>query len=130
MTRMIFDTSAIVSLLEDGRQVKLQEGATISLAEYEAGNAIWKKVANTRTLGVEEGLALISALSRVLALMDKVGIGDASDVLKLALKENITYYDASFLSAAMSSKADLVTEDERLIAAAKGHVRTLKPGEV
>ena len=129
MTRMIFDTSANVSLLEEGKHVKLREGATIPLAEYEAGNAIWKKVANTRTLGTEEGLSLISALSRVLALMDKAEIGDASDVLNVALEENITYYDASFLSATMSSKAELVTEDEKLIAAAKGHVRTLKPGE-
>ena len=50
--------------------------------------------------------------------------------MELALRENLTFYDAALLPAAMEEKAALITDDARLARTAKKYVRVLKSGEL
>ncbi|NOZ40095.1 MAG: type II toxin-antitoxin system VapC family toxin [Planctomycetes bacterium] len=46
-------------------------------------------------------------------------IADRFVVMQIARDHNLTFYDASYLSLALASKADMATHDKKLIAAAK-----------
>lgn len=48
----------------------------------------------------------------------------------MAHKENLTFYDASFIITAEGTGAILVTEDEKLEEAAKESVETITCGEL
>jgi predicted nucleic acid-binding protein len=48
-----------------------------------------------------------------------------SSTLKMVHKENLTFYDASFIKAAESMGAVLVTDDEKLKEAARKFVKTI-----
>ena len=49
---------------------------------------------------------------------------DVVNALKLAVKEDLTFYDASYLQAAYSTKSELITDDKKLRDKAAGYVKT------
>ena len=53
-------------------------------------------------------------------------IEDPQEILKIAVKENITFYDATYLYMAMKNSLTLVTDDEKLYITAKKYVKTIK----
>jgi predicted nucleic acid-binding protein len=50
---------------------------------------------------------------------------DFSNTLRIANKKGLTFYDASYIAAAESSEAILVTEDEKLKRTANKFVKTI-----
>ena len=73
-----------------------------------------------------EVAAVIKELTmrNVIELVDYTKL-DFSWTLRLAHKENLTFYDTSFIKAAESIGAVLVTEDEKLEEAARKSVKTI-----
>ena len=53
-------------------------------------------------------------------------IEDPQEILKIAVKENITFYDATYLYMAMKNSLTLVTDDEKLYITAKKYVKAIK----
>ncbi|MEA2053991.1 MAG: type II toxin-antitoxin system VapC family toxin [Candidatus Thermoplasmatota archaeon] len=47
--------------------------------------------------------------------MDILNIGIKSDALKIAVKNNLSYYDASYLYASISFNDTLISEDKKLL---------------
>ena len=50
--------------------------------------------------------------------------------LKIAMKEDLTYYDASYISATLKNNLTLVTDDDKLYEAGKKYVKTMKSSEL
>ncbi len=111
---MIYDTSSIYRAVELGEFNKLLEGKTLDLAPYELGNVVWKEVTRNK-ISESEGVKLIKFISRVISLMEILKIGIKGEVLKVAVDNNLSYYDASYLYASISMKDVLVTEDKKLL---------------
>ena len=111
---MIYDASSIYRAIEVGEHDKLLEGKTLDLAMYELGNVVWKEVTRDK-ISSNDGIKLIRFIAKVISLMESLEIGIKSEVLKIAVESNLSYYDASYLYASISMKDMLVTEDKKLL---------------
>jgi predicted nucleic acid-binding protein len=80
---------------------------------YELGNVVWKGILR-KNVTPDEGQKLIELISKIISIMEIQEIGVNGDVLKVAVDNNLSYYDASYLYAAISVKDVLVTEDKKL----------------
>ena len=114
----VFDASALIKAVElaPTRVAKIVKGQyTADLAYYEIGNYIWKLY---RKSVIRDLAPHIELFSRLLAIMKVEHVGLTQDVLDLATKREVTYYDASYLWLAEQLSAHLVTEDDVLCRAA------------
>jgi predicted nucleic acid-binding protein len=110
----LFDASAIVNLIKKGSMKVFIKGFSLNLALYETMNAIWKEHKLGR-IDEETALKYIEVLTMVFKLFEILSIGDyEKEVFKLAVKEELTIYDASYLFLAIKNKLILVTDDEKL----------------
>ena len=117
---MLFDASAIINLLvsKGGAGLDIARGNDIlDLTVYEAGNALWKLSVLQHKISSAEADSLLGALLRVgLDRMNMVRVSglDHAAISSLARTERVSYYDASYVRAAIERKCDLVTDDLRL----------------
>jgi predicted nucleic acid-binding protein len=88
------------------------------------GNAIWKQVYLKRSLTREEGEKALRTLVEVLAMMKEVPVDDGQAVLGITVEEGLTYYDASYVHAAVKNGLTLVIDDGRSRSAASKYVET------
>jgi len=127
---MLFDSSAIINLCGERKLDRLMGGCTLDLAAYEVGNAVWKQVHIYRTINMNEGSLVLDSLTEVIEMLEKVRAEKALEVLKMAVEEDLTYYDASYAQAAIENGFTLVTDDEKLYEAGKKYVQTMKSDEL
>lgn len=112
---LVFDASAIIRLVElkpDKAVNALRNQYTVDLAYYEIGNYLWR-ISKLTAVNVE---LLLKVFNNVIRFMNVVPIGLNGDVINLARRMNITYYDASYVYLTIKLNAKLVTEDRELIA--------------
>ena len=101
---------------------KLAQGSTITLAYYELGNALWRECFLLKRISREETEQLLKAIYPIIGEMNKSQVDNeaqASSVLALACKFNLTFYDAAYLAEASKTKRTLVTDDKKLAKAAQ-----------
>jgi len=116
----ILDASSIYTLVkhagEDAPQV-LRANATIPLAAYELGNAVWREAHLLRLLTDGEAKELLAHLYALVDAMTVLPLSlrrDGEATLESALSTGLNYYDASYLSAAVKTGYPLITEDKQL----------------
>ncbi len=126
----LFDSSSIINLCSERKIERLLEGCTLNLAFYELGNAVWKQVHLHKALTQEEGSEALAALTEVYGQMRELQVEDASSILKITVEEGLTYYDASYIHAAIKNDAVLVTDDRKLQTAASKYVETATSDEL
>lgn len=126
----LFDSSSIINLCSERKIEGLLEGCTLNLAFYELGNAVWKQVHLHKALTQEEGVEALAALTEVYGQMRALHVEDSSSILNIAVEEGLTYYDASYIHAAIKNDAMLVTDDRRLHTAASKYVETATSDEL
>ena len=66
----------------------------------------------------------MAALTEVYNQMREITVEDTSSILTIAVEEGLTYYDASYIHAAIQNNAALVTDDRKLHTAASKYVET------
>lgn len=132
--RLLLDASAIVPLILDYGERIIGLAArvplhTIDLAVYETGNSLWKLSSLLKTIGLEDSNEVLEVLRELvrrriieITRFDKL---DLRRIIKLATDENTTFYDASYIAAAETLNAVLVTEDKELRKKAENYVSTM-----
>ena len=128
--KLLFDSSVIIALCDRGNIDRLLEGWTLDLAFYEVGNAVWKQVYVHRTLTTDEGNISLDALTEVVKNIRKAPVKEPLEILKIAVAEGLTYYDAAYLYAAIRNGKTLVTNDEKLCTSAQKYVETATSSEL
>ncbi len=121
----LFDSSSIFdALLRE--QVKVLKGQfTVDLARYELGNILWKEQALRRTMDAVRMPRLLSIAKRTLSIMNLLPVAcREEEIVKLAVRFNVTFYDASYLFLAKDHSLILITEDRNLAHRARGFVQT------
>lgn len=126
----LFDSSAIINLCGEKKIDKLLRGWTINLPFYELGNAVWKQVHVHETLTSDEANTVLDPLIEIFRKLKKPEAEHALEILKIALKESLTFYDASYIHAAMENNLTLVTDDEQLNKASNKYVKTITSDEL
>jgi predicted nucleic acid-binding protein len=120
----VFDASSIFKLIVEKRVRLLGGNYTVPLAKFELGNVVWKEVALYKRLKEDEGLKLISLISKILNTMNIIDV-DEVKVEKVALDYKISYYDASYVHLSIDLSLPLVTEDKKLTEKIKGKVNVI-----
>ena len=82
---------------------------------------MWKEVNIHESVNIDEGLKILDVLMKALEKMN-VKNPNWSEVLKLAVKHDLTFYDASYVQLAIENSDVLVTEDKKLREKVKGVV--------
>ncbi|RLI83351.1 PIN domain-containing protein [Archaeoglobales archaeon] len=127
--KVVLDSSVIVALffkeeLSDKVEEtveKFSEFHTVSQAYAEVANATWKRV---KIYGEDEELSK-QALGLALEFIDKIcEVEDSRAILDsaygMAVRYNVTVYDALFISLAMKVDSKLITIDRKLFERVKG----------
>jgi predicted nucleic acid-binding protein len=121
----LFDSSAIIVLCGEKKLDKLLDGWTINLAYYELGNAVWKQVNIHKKITTNEAEKVLDSLMEAFKRLKKPKNEDALETLKIAIKENLTYYDASYIRTAIKNAFTLVTDDDKLLKTAKKYTEAI-----
>jgi len=120
----LFDSSTIFNLFLQGKYDTLVSGATIPLARYEIGNVLWKNYKIRRRISKKEAIESGNVLFELIDSMEMVD-PPLSSAMRMALEEGITFYDSSYIAAAIESGCDFVTDDMKLREVAGPRVRTM-----
>ena len=126
----LYDSSAIINLCGEGKTERLLDGWTINLAIYELGNAMWKQAIIHRRITLEEAYLILDSLTEVFRRMRKPEAEAPLRTLEMAVREGLTYYDASYINTAAEKDLILVTDDEKLYKVSKRYVKTLRSDEL
>ena len=121
--KLLLDASAILNLSNGGKTEQYIDHATTPLAQYEIGNTFWKKVNLTHELTENVAKQYLAKTLETLQFMKKVEIENAETILEIASREHISYYDASYIHAAATSSATLITDDTKLRKMASKYVQ-------
>ncbi len=129
--KYLFDASSLLYSLKL-RKINVLQGNYVQwLTLYESINALWKEVFLVKSISATEALRLISILNDILGLMNILNLqGLEKDVLKVALEQGITAYDASYIVLASKHGLTLVTEDRELRNKASKIVKTVSLNEL
>ncbi len=73
-------------------------------------------------------IELISGIFNVLNLHSVKGF--EKEVMDIAVKEGVTFYDASYMYIALRNKLTLVTDDRKLMSAARKYVNVVTTSEI
>ena len=117
--RLLFDSNIIYKLIRetpDKALDKLMEGATIYLAYYEIGNALWRECLLLKRISIEEAEKALSLMYAILARMEVASLNNekGNETLDAAHKFNLTFYDSAYLVEAKKNNKILVTDDNKL----------------
>jgi len=99
-----------------------ESGATTAIAAYELGNAVWKELHLFKRVTEEESRILLTAFHETmlrLKVEPQLKLSERLEVLSNADRFGISYYDSSYITAAIQLEATLVTEDKGLRNAAE-----------
>jgi predicted nucleic acid-binding protein len=129
--KCLLDSSSLMLLMKKagGDLVpKLGGFVILDLTTYEMGSILWKESYLSKSLTRDEVASLASTTEQILTLVERISISpqEVGRTLELAENEGLTFYDASYLQAAIDGGFALATEDAKLRRAAKKHV-TVKP---
>ena len=123
----ILDSSSIFKAIKDNSVETLLGNHTLELARYELGNAIWKESTLHKNITNDESKRLIRLMKQVLGLMEILKTDcQEEQILDMAAKLKLTFYDASYVFHAEERNMTLVTEDETLRKKASSRIKPLK----
>lgn len=132
--KYLLDASALLPLVtRRGKQLIVEASredlVTTDLAIYEACNSLWKLAKLLKTISLEDAADVATILKdlAIRSVIQPINFAklDLSHALKRAYKEQLTFYDASYITTAESTEAILVTEDEKLRKIASKFVKTI-----
>jgi len=127
----LFDASSIVNLVKRGLVRVFEYGATVDLALYEALNAVWKESKLLGRFDEETALEFIEILAGIFEAIRVFNIrGLEEEVLRLASREDLTIYDASYLYMAIKNRSILVTDDRKLRDKASKYVEAISSSQL
>jgi predicted nucleic acid-binding protein len=114
--KYLFDSSATFRAIKENKVEVLNGEGTLELARYELGSILWKDHVLQARISERELKLLMRTIKHTLAVMDiQEIVSSEEEILGIATKLKMTFYDASYVYVAKAKELRLVTEDLRLI---------------
>lgn len=111
--KYLLDASVLYPLilrLREGLLLYRDRFAILDLTIYEVGNAVWKALRR----GAIERPTLVARMFE--EVLERLSVGPrVFEVLDVAMRSNVTFYDASYVYVARREGLKLVTEDSDLL---------------
>ena len=95
-----------------------KESAVLDLTKYEIGYAVLKEV---KIKGID-WKRVTDAWQNLLRFFSTIAVDDISEVQRIAIEKDLTFYDASYIYVAEKQNLKLVTEDSAILKASKNAV--------
>lgn len=129
--RYVFDSSAIFRAIKENKIEVLVGNCTLELARYEMGNILWKNYTLQAKATEQELKSLAKLIKQTLNIMEIVQVNcSEEEILDIATKMKITFYDASYVYYAKTKELTLITEDGELLKRIIPHIKALKLNEI
>ncbi len=115
MQRYLVDCSALYPLILKMREkIILYKDAfsILDLTIYEVGNVLWKEYGKGRIRDLKSAANLFQ---HVLDQLTKLSVDDIGEVLDLAVRMKLTFYDAAYIHVARERGLKLITEDREVL---------------
>lgn len=123
MAGFIFDTDALLYVIAAKNYRRLDANCHIlDLTFYEYGNVVLNILAKRGSgISKDQAALLMQSFREVAKFMPIIRLESEAmqQILELAEKEKLTFYDASYLYCSQSFKYTLVTGDRKLLGAAE-----------
>ena len=89
----------------------------LDLTVYESCNAYWKECVKFHRMHENEALIACRASKMLIQYINlhKITDLDVDEIMKIAIENNITFYDASYILLARELKAPIVSEDNDIV---------------
>ncbi len=110
---MVFDASAIYAALSRNETKCLSGQCTAILAAYELGNIVWKNTVLRKVFSCDEAQGFAKVCQAMLEKM-RVFSPSLENIMPIATRLHISFYDAAYVFLAIELKAPLVTIDKAL----------------
>ena len=117
--KYLLDTSALYPLLISGIPFNAEECAVSSLTEYEIGNVLWRENQQKK---LKDPARIAAIFSEALFPLKKFEVDSIANVLEIAIKRHLTFYDASYAYLAEKENLKLVTADIDLLKKCKAAI--------
>jgi len=137
--KFLLDASAMLPIVTRSGKKLIADAAqadfiTTDLAIYEACNGLWKLSTLLKTISLENAQEIVELLNELTTknLIQTINFTtiDLLSTLNLAQTNHLTFYDASYITAAQNIKATLVTEDKKLFKTANNYVKTMSVAQL
>ena len=103
----------------------------LDLTIYEIGNVIWKETILFKNLTEREAIEFMKNIINILQNINIIRIQEDLDkIMEIAIREELTYYDAAYLYFAEKNKLILVTNDKKLYNVAKSKIKVLHSSDI
>jgi predicted nucleic acid-binding protein len=116
LTKFLIDASALYPLILRLRENVLLHSnkfAILDLTIYEIGNIIWKEYTRGK---IKDPVLVMKMFEEIMRNMKKLSSNqEMLEIFDVAVKNNITFYDASYIYVARKHELKLVTEDADLL---------------
>lgn len=115
------------------RAMKELEFALLDLTIYEVCNAFWKEYVKLHRISRDESIraCIISKALTRYAKVYKVTDLDVDKIMEIAIENNITFYDSSYITLAYELKIPVASEDKDIInLAPKYNIRAIRLHEL
>ena len=115
MQRYLVDCSALYPLILKMREkIILYKDAfsILDLTIYEVGNVLWKEYGKGRIRDLKSAANLFQ---HILDQLPKLSVDDIGEVLDLAVRMKLTFYDAAYIHVARKRGLKLITEDRGVL---------------
>ncbi len=127
----LLDASAVVKFIlenENSGVDRIFDNNLLDLTFYEAGNSFWKAATLQDRITEEDAEDAANILNGLRKEVEVIPVKDldSEKVMEIALKEEITYYDSSYITGAVEKDIPLVTQDGKLSKKAEKYVEVEK----
>jgi predicted nucleic acid-binding protein len=127
----LFDSSAIFKAVRENTVEILVGGYTLELARYELGNVLWKECSLREKISSGELKKLAKIIKETLNLLEILEVScHEEEILDLAGRLRLTFYDATYAYFARKKKLLLITEDLTLLSKVKPYIKVSKLDDV
>src|SRR5579884_2252975 len=102
----LFDASSLFLLIRSSHEYRklhiFDDAGVLELTYYEIGNTIWKESELLKLISKEEGTRLAGLIVKSLVGLQfiKLAAADFAEILEMAKKERLSFYDSSYVYAA------------------------------
>ncbi|KXA92967.1 hypothetical protein AKJ65_06830 [candidate division MSBL1 archaeon SCGC-AAA259E19] len=130
MTKLL-DASAVVKFILEDEDVGVErifDNQVLDLTFYEAGNSFWKAAALQDRISEDDAEDAANILDDLREEVEVIRVKNLNleKIMEIALEEEITYYDSSYIAGAEEKDAPLVTQDGELSKNAEKYVEVEK----
>ncbi|MFY3741274.1 MAG: putative nucleic acid-binding protein [Candidatus Nitrosomirales archaeon] len=129
MKDKLLDASALINIMINNGSSALEfldAQFVLDLTVYEVGNVLWRLVNMEKKISARQGCSLLDSFLLLVQYMEVLTIsGIEKSVKELSIQKSLTFYDASYLAAAVKNSLTLVTDDKQLAEASRKSVKVL-----